>query len=327
VFGEQYEKLSIWFNVAGRCWRLCLRCDSMIQMSEKKGLVLFLVRTRNIGLRRGEFRRNPTPVTFWGMGSKPYPAGTHLIQPARNSVAGRPEKPRVELPEGTRIYVVGEIHGRADLLDRVLAKIDLDIIARPGPRSLEVFIGDYIDRGMNSKLVIEHLIRRSYSRKIIFLKGNHEAYLCEFLKSPAVLNTWRQYGALETLVSYGLTPSIIPTQRESVKLAATLAERMPNTHKQFLQTLQSSFSCGGYFFAHAGVNPAYPLSQQRDDDLLWIRDRFLLCNNDFGQIVVHGHTPVPEPEIRANRINVDTGAYATGRLTCLVLERDQVGFL
>jgi serine/threonine protein phosphatase 1 len=242
-------------------------------------------------------------------------------------MTGEFERTRAESPEGIRIYVVGDIHGRADLLGRVLAKIDLDMTTRPGPQSLEVFLGDYIDRGMSSKHVIEQLIGRSGSRPTIFLKGNHEAYLCEFLKSPAVLNTWRRYGGLETLVSYGLSPSILPTPRESVKLAATLAERMPEDHKQFLQSLRSSFSCGGYFFAHAGVNPAYPLSQQREDDLLRIRDRFLLCNNDFGQIVVHGHTPVPEPEIRANRINVDTGAYATGRLTCLVLERDQVGFL
>jgi serine/threonine protein phosphatase 1 len=231
------------------------------------------------------------------------------------------------LPEGTRIYAIGDIHGRADLLDQVFAKIDMDAVKRPGPRLLEVFLGDYIDRGTNSKLVIENLIQRSHSHRTIFLKGNHEAYLCEFLKSPAVLNIWRQYGALETLVSYGLRPSIIPTTLESVKLAAALVESMPEMHKRFIQALNSSFSYGGYFFAHAGINPAYPLTHQRDEDLLWIRDRFLLCNNDFGQTVVHGHTPVPEPEIRPNRINIDTGAYATGRLTCLVLERDQVGFL
>jgi serine/threonine protein phosphatase 1 len=239
----------------------------------------------------------------------------------------RTEEPRAELPEGIRIYAVGDIHGRADLLDEVFAKIDLDSALRPGPRSFEVFLGDYVDRGANSKLVIEHLIRRGRSRRTIFLKGNHEAYLCEFLKNPAVLNIWREYGALETLVSYGLRPSIIPTSAESVKLAAALAESMPETHKQFLHALKSSFSCGGYFFAHAGVNPARPLDQQQDKDLLWIRDRFHLSNNDFGQIVVHGHTPVPTPEIRANRINIDTGAYATGRLTCLVLERNEVGFL
>jgi serine/threonine protein phosphatase 1 len=242
-------------------------------------------------------------------------------------VIGRTEKPRAELTEGIRIYAIGDVHGRADLLDEVFAKIDLDSASRSAPRSLEVFLGDYVDRGANSKLVIELLIQRSRSRRTIFLKGNHEAYLCEFLTNPAVLNIWREYGALDTLVSYGLRPSMIPTSAESVKLAAALAESMPETHKQFLHALESSFSCGGYFFAHAGVDPAYPLAQQRDEDLLWIRDRFLLCNNDFGQIVVHGHTPVPGPEIRTNRINVGTGAYATGRLTCVVLERDHVRFV
>jgi serine/threonine protein phosphatase 1 len=240
---------------------------------------------------------------------------------------GGTKKPRPQLPEGIRIYAIGDVHGRADLLDEVFAKIDLDSASRPIARSLEVFLGDYVDRGANSKLVIEHLILRSRSRRTIFLKGNHEEYLCEFLKNPAVLNVWREYGGLETLVSYGLRPSINPTSHEGVQLATALAESMPETHKQFMQNLKSSFSYGGYFFAHAGVNPAYPLAQQRDEDLLWIRDRFLHCNNDFGQIIVHGHTPVPDPEIRANRINIDTGAYATGRLTCLALEREQAAFL
>src|SRR5262245_3665165 len=143
----------------------------------------------NIVLRRGKLRRNPAPALFWRMSSKSRPARTFETKLARTSVPQRAEKPGAELPEGTRIYVVGDIHGRADLLDRVLAKIDLDTSTRPGSRTLEVFIGDYIDRGMNSKLVIERLILRSGSRQTIFLKGNHEACLCEFLTSPAVLET------------------------------------------------------------------------------------------------------------------------------------------
>ena len=233
-----------------------------------------------------------------------------------------------KLPEGVRIYVVGDIHGRADLLDQLTAKIDAHLTASPGPQTLlEVFLGDYIDRGPQSKQVIERLLKRSRLHTMIFLKGNHENYLCEFLKTPSVLANWSRNGGLETLLSYGLRPSMHPSDTEQANLASAFARLLPETHSQFFAQLKPSFSCGGYFFSHAGVNPAFPLTQQREEDLLWIRDAFLFCESNFGQIVVHGHTPVAQPDIRANRINIDTGAYATGRLTCLVLERGGLTFL
>ena len=246
---------------------------------------------------------------------------------ARKRALRLPHASRPQLPEGVRIYVVGDIHGRADLLDRVAAKIDTHSSANPGPQSLEVFLGDYIDRGPHSRDVIERLVQRSRLHTMIFLKGNHENYVCEFLKRPSVLANWSQNGGLETLLSYGLRPSMRPSDTEQTNLATAFASLLPKTHKQFFAQLKMSFSCGGYFFAHAGVNPAFSLAQQREEDLLWIRDNFLYCESDFGQIVVHGHTPVAEPDIRTNRINIDTGAYATGRLTCLVLERDSLTFL
>ena len=245
----------------------------------------------------------------------------------RNRTLGPADKSPGELPEGVRIYVVADIHGRADLLDRVAAKIDKHLSANPGPQPLEVFLGDYIDRGPHSKAVIERLVQRSRLHTMIFLKGNHENYVCEFLKRPSVLANWCQNGGLETLLSYGLRPSMSPSDAQQTNLATAFASLLPETHKQFFAQLKTSFSCGGYFFAHAGVNPAFSLAQQREEDLLWIRDTFLYCESDFGQIVVHGHTPVAEPDIRTNRINIDTGAYATGRLTCLVLERDGLTFL
>src|SRR5262249_4267997 len=134
--------------------------------------------------REGKFCLDSERVTSGSVSSRPNFAKKHETTLARNSVTGRTEKPRGELPKGTRIYVIGDIHGRADLLDQVLEKIGLVCVTRPGTQSLEVFLGDYIDRGTNSKLVIEHLIQRSRSHRTIFLKGNHEAYLCEFLKSP-----------------------------------------------------------------------------------------------------------------------------------------------
>jgi serine/threonine protein phosphatase 1 len=125
-------------------------------------------------------------------------------------------------------------------------------------------------------------------------------------------------------MSYGLTPSIKPDQTEQNELARALLQRMPKHHRHFFSNLRTSFSCGDYFFAHAGVKPGVPLRQQREEDLLWIRDEFLQSKENFGKFVVHGHTPVPKPEIRPNRINIDTGAYATGILTLLTIQGERM---
>ena len=135
-----------------------------------------------------------------------------------------------------------------------------------------------------------------------------------------MLADWRRLGGLETLMSYGLRPSMKAGTPEEVELARALAASLPNHHRQFLRTLSLSFTCGDFFFAHAGVKPRVPLEQQREEDLLCIREEFLLCKDDFGKVVVHGHVPIREPDFRPNRINIDTGAYATGRLTCLIIE-------
>jgi len=224
------------------------------------------------------------------------------------------------LPDGIRIYAVGDVHGRADLLDQVLSRIDADVAAYPDCRPLQVFLGDYIDRGPSSRAVLERLIDRARSDKIVCLKGNHDSFVLEFLQNPAVLADWRQFGGLETLMSYGLTPSMKSDAAEQLELAKALAASLPRRHREFLRSLSPSFTCGDFFFVHAGVKPGVPLAQQREEDLLWIRDEFLLCEDDFGKVIVHGHTPVREPDIRPNRINIDTGAYATGRLTCLIIE-------
>jgi serine/threonine protein phosphatase 1 len=230
-------------------------------------------------------------------------------------------------PDGVRIYVVGDIHGRADLLKQVLAGIDADIAAYPAPRVIQVFLGDYIDRGQQSREVLDILISRTQYHQMVCLKGNHETYVPDFLRDPAMLDQWRYFGGLETLVSYGVVPSINADQEEQLALAEALRRALPESHRRFLSNLKPSFACGDYFFAHAGVRPGIPLSKQHERDLLWIREDFLLHEEGFGKIVIHGHTPVKEPDIRANRINIDTGAYATGRLTCLVLEGEQMTFI
>jgi serine/threonine protein phosphatase 1 len=231
------------------------------------------------------------------------------------------------MPDGVRIYAIGDVHGRADLLAQCFACIDADIAAYPARRIIQVLLGDYIDRGPQSRQVLDLLIQRSQQHRVVCLKGNHETYIEDFLREPATLSQWKCLGGLVTLASYGITPSINLDEREQFELAAAFSRALPRSHRRLLSNLKASFACGDYFFAHAGIRPGIALAAQHEQDLLWIREDFLLHEEDFGKIVIHGHSPVMEPDIRPNRINIDTGAYATGRLTCLVLEGEDVTFM
>ena len=224
------------------------------------------------------------------------------------------------LPDGIRVYAFGDIHGRSDLLKEMFTVIDADIARNPVSRPIEVFLGDYIDRGPNSAHTLDLLIERSFYRETVFLKGNHEAYFLEVLRDPAKLEDWRQFGGLQTLMSYGIQPTFSPNTNEQTDLIRALVEVMPGNHLKFLQSLKPSFLCGDFFFVHAGVRPGIPLKEQQETDLLWIRNEFLDSDENFGKFIVHGHTPVREPDIRPNRINIDTGAYATGNLTLLTIQ-------
>lgn len=224
------------------------------------------------------------------------------------------------LPEGIRIYAFGDIHGRADLLREMFTVIDADIARNPVDRPIEVFLGDYIDRGPDSAQTLDLLIERSLYRETVFLKGNHEAFFLEVLRNPTKLEDWRQFGGLQTLMSYGIQPSLNPDAAEQTDLIRALTEVMPGDHLSFLKNLKPSYLCGDFFFVHAGVRPGIPLKEQQEADLLWIRNEFLDSKENFGKFIVHGHTPVREPDIRPNRINIDTGAYATGNLTLLTIQ-------
>ena len=209
----------------------------------------------------------------------------------------------------------------------VFERIDDDLKSRPIADAVQVFLGDYIDRGPNSREVIDLLIARRKGHTVVPLKGNHEDYPLRFLSKPALLSEWKNVGGLNTILSYGVAPPRRLDLQSQHRLATALGHSMPDSHRRFLGGLALSFSCGDFFFVHAGVRPGIPLQEQSQNDLLWIREDFLLHEEDFGKVVVHGHTPAREPDIRPNRINIDTGAYATGRLTCLVLESDQMSFL
>lgn len=228
---------------------------------------------------------------------------------------------------GMRIYAVGDIHGRADLLLGVFARIEADLEAHPGADSMELFVGDYIDRGPNSRRVIDLLIARKRVRRTLCLKGNHELCLAQVLTDDSILAEWQQMGGTTTLLSYGVALSGRADSRAEQEAVMAFRRTFPENHRRFIEGLTLSFTCGDFFFAHAGVRPGIPLQLQSQQDLLWIRDDFLVHEEDFGKVVVHGHTPARVPDVRPNRINIDTGAYATGRLTCLVLERDEMEFL
>lgn len=225
-----------------------------------------------------------------------------------------------ELPAGVRVYALGDIHGRADLLKQAFTEIDNDLDRSPAGRSIEVYLGDYVDRGPYSGHTLDLLIERGQRRETVFLRGNHEAYFLEVLRDPSKVGDWRQFGGLQTLISYGIQPPLDPDASEQVELIRKLNKAMPAEHLSFLRALKLTFVCGDFFFVHAGVRPGIPLAEQQEADLLWIRNDFLDSDENFGKFIVHGHTPVREPDIRPNRINIDTGAYATGNLTLLRIE-------
>jgi serine/threonine protein phosphatase 1 len=241
-------------------------------------------------------------------------------------VAGHPPR----LPEGVRVYAVGDVHGCLDLLVQLEQAI-ADDVAASGARldHYVVYLGDYVDRGWQSRGVVEHLARPRHDGLVrVHLLGNHDVWLRAFLRGEPVAPGWLRYGGDATLVSYGVR--LAPGLDEEGRLAATreaLMAAVPNPHVDFLERLEVAFSFGDYFFCHAGVRPNLPLAAQTEEDLLWIREPFLDWRGDPGKVIVHGHTIDERPTVRRNRIGIDTGAYSSGNLTCLVLEGRRRRFL
>ena len=240
------------------------------------------------------------------------------------------ETTRGRVPPGVRIYAVGDIHGRLDLLTAMLERIKTDTEALPPvARMIIIFLGDYLDRGNHSKAVIEQLIAWPLPRfEPVFLRGNHEATVLQFLDDLTAGPGWLAYGGVNTLLSYGVRPPVdVPPRLRLAAVQHQLRETLPPSHLAFLRQMPFYVEIGSYLFVHAGIRPGIPLEQQRKDDLLWIREDFLSSTADHGRVVVHGHTITMEAESLPNRIGVDTGAYATGRLTAAVLENDERRFI
>ena len=220
--------------------------------------------------------------------------------------------------------MIGDIHGRLDLLDQLLDQIHRDLAQRPARKTLLVFVGDLVDRGPSSAQVVERL--RTYRHpgvRPIFLLGNHEEVLLRILGGDAVpIGSWLKFGGGECLASYGADPAALARSRDAEVIAA--AQRaIPRAHVEFLKSFSDTCRFGDYLFVHAGVRPGIELDLQSQSDLRWIRGPFLLDDSDHGFVVVHGHTITKGVEEKANRIGIDTGAYRSGVLTALAIEGEQ----
>jgi len=234
----------------------------------------------------------------------------------------RAEQSAAATPPGLRIYAIGDIHGRLDLLNRLHDKIREDIAATPDRTPVVVYLGDYVDRGPDSRGVLEVLCGPPVVPGAITipLRGNHEQVLLDFLEHPRNAADWLAYGGLATLKSYGVRRLDPAIETDLDTMGRGLAAAMPDRHLQLLKTLKTFEVLGDYLFVHAGIRPGIPLARQTADDLLFIREPFLSSPEQHPYVVVHGHQIVDQPEVRPNRIDVDTGAYASGRLTCVVLD-------
>lgn len=233
---------------------------------------------------------------------------------------GAPAARRARIPDGARVYAVGDIHGRLDCLLAMEALITADLAAQPIPHPIVILLGDYVDRGPDSRGVLQHLLADMSGIERHLLRGNHEDMLANVLADPGLMPAWQEIGGTETLLSYGVDPPTLRHAEDAAQTSAALARAMPTAHLALLERLETVLVVGDYCFVHAGLRPGVPLERQRPSDLLWIRDEFLDHTGSHGCVVVHGHTPVDAMDVRDNRINIDTGAYATGRLTCVVLE-------
>ena len=235
----------------------------------------------------------------------------------------------MDATEKVRAYAIGDIHGRADLLEKLLGKIKADTGKNNQAEPHVIFLGDYVDRGMESKEVVD--LSLDFDLKggtKVYLKGNHEAMMLDFLADPSTGPRWFENGGLATLLSYGVQPQGNFSSKNNLeKIRDQFLTSIPKAHKNFYENLVMNYELGNYFFVHAGVNPDRPLDKQTWEDMLWIRDEFLESEKPLEKTVVHGHSVVLDPVVSENYISVDTGAFFTGKLTCAVLEGEDVRFI
>lgn len=243
-----------------------------------------------------------------------------LFRRLMESFAPRGPAPRTG---GRLVYAVGDIHGRAELLDKLLKIIRADATGQAHQtKPLLVFLGDYVDRGPESAKVVERILRLRAGRafEVRPLKGNHELALLQFLEDPGMGPIWARHGGAATLLSYGVEPGpAAPDPEAWTKVQAAFRKALRQRHLGFYRELELMITVGDYAFVHAGVRPDRPLAKQSEHDLVSIRREFLRSRRRLEKVIVHGHTPVEEPDLSDVRLNIDTGAYATGVLTAVRL--------
>lgn len=224
---------------------------------------------------------------------------------------------------GRLVYAVGDVHGRLDLLDTLIGRIRKDALEHDGrPRPILIFVGDYVDRGADSRGVVDRVLELSVGGEfeVRALKGNHEEALLAFLSDPNFGPTWAEHGGVQTLASYGVsTPILRMDAGQWSRAREAFVRALPPDHLRFLVGLELTLVVGDFLFVHAGVRPGVPIEDQAEHDLLWIRKDFLGSSRPSDKIVVHGHTPAEAPFLGPHRIGIDTGAYATGVLTAIRL--------
>lgn len=215
------------------------------------------------------------------------------------------------------------------MLDQLLERIARHARGYPGRVQL-VFLGDYVDRGSDSRQVIDRLIRLpgEVDAECVFLRGNHEQVFMDFFKDPSLGRPWFTFGGLNTLISYEVPVRKIPTTQEDYEtLRIAFGKRVPREHRRFIKKTRIHHSLGNCFFVHAGIRPGVPLREQQRSDLLWIKEDFVQSRRRHERLIVHGHFIESDPVILPNRIGLDTGAFMTGRLTCAVFEGNEIELL
>lgn len=245
-----------------------------------------------------------------------------MFQALRKLFSPAPPKRLPAVPEGTRYYVIGDIHGRLDLYDALIAAIDADDASRTAADTQVILLGDLVDRGPDSAGVLARTREWQARRPVRVLAGNHEEMFLGSFRKPEVLRHFLKHGGRETVLSYGLSRKQFNSM-ELDELFELMPKLIPQTDIAYMESFEEMIVAGDYLFVHAGIDPALPLAEQKRSDMLWIRDRFLDHEGPLEKVVVHGHTIFGRVMDCGNRIGIDTGAFRSGVLTALVLEGDQ----
>lgn len=249
-----------------------------------------------------------------------------MLKTIRQFFAREQVHPQASVPAGERVYAVGDIHGRLDLFESLISLIEADDAAAPAAKTTVVLLGDLVDRGPDSKGVVERARQWQRQRQVRILAGNHEEMFLESFDNATTLRHFLRFGGRETVLSYGLDRAAYDVA-EVEEVQAMMIEAVPQDHRDYMAGFEDMIAIGDYLFVHAGIQPGVPFEEQERKSLRWIREPFLSHAEPHGAVVVHGHTITEAPVDKGNRIGIDTGAYNSGRLTALVLEGETRRYL